>query len=476
MRYLVIALLGLALVASPSAGATHPLRTGFLDPGAFGGPDASKSVVRARRAGSSVARLILFWSDAAPEPPAAPEDPNDPAYQWSTMDQQVIATVRGGLTPIVCITNSAPWAHGPAVGLPGNWPSPTKLGQFARAAALRYSGTFTPPGSTTPLPRVRFWEAWNEPNADSDLTPQRVHGRPATPAHYRLMVNAFAKAVKSVHAGNLVVAGTLGPFGHDSKDIQVVAPITFMSDLLCVSPQKPYRKTCSQRTRFDIWAQNPYTNGGPDWHVHSPSDVSIGELPKVKSLLLAARRHRTIIAPRAPDFWVTEFSWDTNPPDPRGIPLALDARWVSEGLYRMWSAGISTVVWFRLQDDPLRVSPYQSGFFTASGHAKSSLEAFRFPFVAFRTGSGVTIWGRTPSGTSAGVTVEQKVKGHWIRVRRVRADRYGIFSERLRLSAARTGALRAWIPSSSESSIPFSLTVPPTRPSSPFGCGGTIHC
>ena len=101
------------------------------------------------------------------------------------------------------------------------------------------------------------------------------------------------------------------------------------------------------------------------------------------ALLLAAKRQGTVVSNGQPAFWVTEFSWDTKPPDPKGVPQRLHARWVSEALFRMWSAGVSAVIWFRLQDDPLRVSPYQSGFFTTNGQAKYSLEAFRFPFVAF---------------------------------------------------------------------------------------------
>ena len=128
----------------------------------------------------------------------------------------------------------------------------------------------------------------------------------------------------------------------------------------------------------------------------------------MRALLTAAKRAGNIVSPRAPQFWVTEFSWDSNPPDPKGVPSALHARWVAEALYRMWQAGVSTVIWFRLQDDPLRQSPYQSGFYTAGGRAKHSLEAFRFPFVALRTASGVSVWGRTPSGKSGSVTVERQ--------------------------------------------------------------------
>jgi hypothetical protein len=252
--------------------------------------------------------------------------------------------------------------------------------------------------------------------------------------------------------------------------------MTFMSELLCVSLRAPHRKTCAQRTRFDIWAHNPYTNGGPNWHATSPANASIGDLPEMRSLLTAAKRAGTIVSRGTPAFWVTEFSWDTNPPDPKGVPSALHARWVAEALYRMWQAGVSAVIWFRLQDDPLRVSPYQSGFFTAGGKAKPSLEAFRFPFVAFHGGKGVSVWGRTPLGKSGSVIVEARAGTRWRSVARLRADRNGIFSRRLPASTSATTALRAWLVAPAERSVPFSLTVPPSRRTTPFGCGGSIRC
>ena len=61
----------------------------------------------------------------------------------------------------------------------------------------------------------------------------------------------------------------------------------------------------------------------------------IQHLPQVQRLLGAARAAHHIVAARRPPLWVTEFSWDTNPPDPKAVPERLQARWVSEGLYRM---------------------------------------------------------------------------------------------------------------------------------------------
>ena len=52
---------------------------------------------------------------------------------------------------------------------------------FVYAAAVRYSGSFDPDGPEGyggPLPLVRFWEMWNEPNYIGALRPQRKAGKP----------------------------------------------------------------------------------------------------------------------------------------------------------------------------------------------------------------------------------------------------------------------------------------------------------
>lgn len=470
----VICLVLLSCLVAANAGAAGPFRTGFLDPGAFTGPDAARSFAWAHDAGASLVRIPLVWNVVAPQPPANAKDPSDPAYQWDTFDQEVEGAVRQGLDPIIVISGPPVWARGSSVGLPGTWASPLMFGQIAHAAALRYGGKFSPTAGGTPLPRVRYWQAWNEPNAGREVTPQRQNGRAVSPAHYRLLVNAFADAVHGVNASNLVVAGGLAPFGHNSKDIQVLAPVQFMSQLLCVSAQPPYRRTCSSRTRFDVWAHNAYTDGGPNHRAHSPNDASIGDLSKIRNLLTGARRAGTITSPRSPQFWVTEFSWDTKPPDPKGVPTALHERWVSEALYRMWQVGVSAAIWFRIQDDPLRTSPYQSGFFTVGGQAKPSLRAFRFPFVAFRSGKGMQVWGRTPTSTSGSVIVEARAGSHWTKLARMSADRYGIFSGRVALPVETE--IRARVISSAEVSVPFSLIIPPARAATAFGCGGPIPC
>ena len=119
-------------------------------------------------------------------------------------------------------------------------------------------------------------------------------------------------------------------------------------------------------------------------------------------------------------FWVTEFAWDTSPPDPKGVPEELHARWVAEALYRMWAQGVSLVTWFLLRDQSCATCPFQSGLYfrgedgISSDTPKLALTAFRFPFVAFREPSkrSVMFWGRSPA-KRAPVVVEQKTGGSW---------------------------------------------------------------
>jgi hypothetical protein len=172
-------------------------------------------------------------------------------------------------------------------------------------------------------------------------------------------------------------------------------------------------------------------------------------------------------------FWVTEFAWDTNPPDPKGVPLWLHARWTAEALYRMWSAGVSLVTWWGLRDggsgqptSPFVTGLYFGGRTIARDRPKPSLRAFRFPFVAEPERGLVRVWGRTPASQPAVVRIEQRVKGgRWKRRAVLRANRYGIFTALVRARVA--GTMRARI--ASAASLEFGVKPVPDRRVNPFG-------
>jgi hypothetical protein len=170
---------------------------------------------------------------------------------------------------------------------------------------------------------------------------------------------------------------------------------------------------------------------------------------------------------------VTEFSWDTNPPDPAGVPLKLHARWTAEALYQMWSAGVDTAIWLALRDEPLSASFIQGGLYLrgsgglATDKPKPALTAFAFPFVAYVRDKGVYVWARTPWGRPANVVVERRRGSTWQRLAVVRTDRFGIISTTIQGTFAKSDVLRA--DTASARSLPFSLTQPPDRLVTPFG-------
>ena len=448
-----------ALVAATTApaAAAGPLRTGIADPTKLT-HDNKKAFDYTRTTGASVVRLVLNWYDVADAGPFG--DPTDPeaGYFWSFFDEQVRKADARGLDVIASVQRVPEWVDATNTGV---FADAVELGKFAAAAATRYSGTYVPAGETLALPRIRNWQVWNEPNRGYFLQPQWVGSTLESPALYRAMVNEVAAAVHDVHEDNLVIAGGQAPLGR-AADKTGPAPIRFMRELL------------SEPVEFDVWSHHPYTSGGPTHKAAGSGNVALGNLPKMRTLLrenIAAGR--VLTTRNKVQFWVTEFSWDTKGPDPKGVPMKLHARWTSEALYRMWLQGISVVTWFRIQDDPLSVSYYQSGFYTTAGKRKRSFRAFRFPFVAFRQPGRIQVWGRTPTSRPGKVVIQVKAGRRWRNVTSVKATPAGVFRKTFRTPYAK-GAVRARF--ANELSVPFSLTRPPNRWVSPFGCGGGISC
>src|SRR5205085_10368277 len=86
-----------------------------------------------------------------------------------------------GLTVVFPVASAdgpawADGAHRPRDVVPGTWrPSAEAFGAFAKAVARRYSGSFDP--GTGVLPRVRYYQAWGEPNLSHHLMPQWIRVR-----------------------------------------------------------------------------------------------------------------------------------------------------------------------------------------------------------------------------------------------------------------------------------------------------------
>jgi hypothetical protein len=248
-------------------------------------------------------------------------------------------------------------------------------------------------------------------------------------------------------------------------------PLSFMRAFFCLDSK--LQRTCRATNDFDVWAMDPYTSGGPLHHAYYPNDASLGDLPKVRKILNAA-----ILAGNTTNkdlrLWITEFGWDSNPPDAGGVPMKLLTRWVAEGLYRMWQNQVSLVTWFAIRDAPLNVAYWQSGLYYNGGsdllrdRPKPILQAFRFPFVAYPTTMRrLTVWGRTPDSAAHRIVIQQWVpSGTWRRIGVVHSNGDGIFRS---VKVRRIGPCSVRAALGSDFSAAYSLIEEPDHFYNPFG-------
>jgi hypothetical protein len=451
------------------------LRTAVVEPPDLDLAGSNLVFERMHGAGATAVRMDLSWYTIAPKALPAqfdPENPSDPAYDWSSLDARVLAAFAHGVEPYLTVNDAPVWARigDQGVGAP---PNPADLGKFMRAAAERYGGSY--PG----LPRIRYWQVWIEPNVNKFFKPQYdANGKPVAPIRYAAMVNAAAASVHAVHADNKVIAGGLSPFTVKVGITNTIGPMRFMQEMLCMNAKNKPRTSCARRVHFDIWSHHPFTSGGPTHHAQRKGDVSLGDLPEMKALLNASFKAQHILTSGSPGFWVTEFSWDTNPPDPAALPVKLQARWTAEALHVMWKAGITMVTWLDIRDHPYPQDAVQSGLYYAGrtleqDKPKLTLSAFRFPFVAYTQKRGIFVWGRTPWGRPGRVVIYQSSTGRWKQRAFLTANRYGIFTGTIK--GARTGVLRAQLAVGGKAagrSLSFSLKQPPDRLIRIFGSGG----
>ena len=189
------------------------------------------------------------------------------------------------------------------------------------------------------------------------------------------------------------------------------------------------------KVEADVIATHPYTSGNPWHHAVRKDDVSFGDLPLWAKLVSAAERahhFKNKSGGSLVPLWITEFSWDTSPPDPKAVPTRLHARWTAKALYRAYKLGINTLLWGQLKDYPISdrlfFGQYQSGLFYKNDEAKLSLTAFRFPSSPTRK-TGTSRPGGGPRRRPRPVKIEKKTSSGWKKVTQLSTDPQGVFQK-----------------------------------------------
>jgi hypothetical protein len=428
---------------------------------------------RAVSDGASMVRVNIRWPTVAPTHRPSGFVPTNPAskgYDWGATDAAIRDAAAHGLTILVTLYGTPAWAEGPnrpAKAYPGTWrPSPSQFGDFATATARRYSGSYPDPKNPlVNLPRVRLWQAWNEPNLWYDLSPQwtQVGNRylPAAPEIYRGLLNSFYRAVKAVSKSNTVLASGTAPYGDPAGTAPILIarmePVQFYRCLFCLN-RSLKRVGCPGPVYLDAVDHHPYEHAAPTKPAALADNVAVPDVWKITKTVRAGVRAGTVLPRGNKPVWVTELDWDTNPPDKTWVafPLKAQARFVSQAMYVLWRQRVSVVLWLQIRDeppDPQWLGEFRwGGMYFYSGAPKPSAVAFRFPFAARRLDRRhIQVWTRVPRAGMLKVA-EQGRSGRWKVIFRHRVGVHQVLAARLPVSGRST--LRASVGAST--SLPWS--------------------
>lgn len=414
--------------------------------------DPSATLARLRLLGVQQVRLSLYWSYVAPDagsrrPPRhfdASDPASYPAGNWAMWDAIIRDAVSDGIAIDLDAQGAAPrWAMGrgePRGATNLNWePSPGAYREFVHALGERYSGSYDPalgrlaPGDPDDLPRVSFWEVWNEPDYGPSLSPQGVPRHLTvenSPRMYRNLVDAaWTSLHQTGHGADTFLWGELAPRGKPFWGVfSGMKPLPFLRAMFCVdSNYRPLRgaaaairgcPTTPAGTRafralnpalFEATgvSDHPYMRWYAPNHEAQP-DPDYSTLGEMRNLERALDRLQHVYGSHARlPIWDTEFGYLTDPPKRHD-----QYPWVSLGTaayYMNWAEYIS---WrdprIRSFDQYLLYDPepalpandwggFASGLLTYRGAQKPTYDAFRLPLylpvTTQRRGSSLEVWG-----------------------------------------------------------------------------------
>jgi hypothetical protein len=485
MRSLTLALVAGALLA-PAAHASQDQSSIMMDDDllVYRGPvTAQRAMTQMKALGVDTIRVTVLWSivaDKARFTPAeikklkgkkarraaklqtkrfrASSPKTYPKLNWDRYDELVAIAQSVGLRVYFNVTGPGPpWAHAKPPKFQKNLrktykPKAPFFKQFVTAVGKRYSGSYRDEnGSKSILPRVSFWSLWNEPNQAGWLSPQweKVKGKRilVSPMLYRKLYQAGYKGLLKTGHGigtDTVLLGETAPLGSTKTTSKSPPyPAQFLRELACVKQDGSKYTGSAAKVRgcnkfgpalqASGYAHHPYTKNVPTTTQPPPGGLTMANISQLGTLLddLSAKTGGKI--PADLPLYMTEFGFETNPPDPfNGVPLLSQAAFNTLGEFLAFSnPRIASQAQFLLRD----VAPvakrtpgtkpywftYQSGLYFNNSVPKPAVFAYQTPFLVFPGGTDLatshqsfTFWGQLrflPDGVPANAIIQWRPKG-----------------------------------------------------------------
>jgi hypothetical protein len=430
------AMLLVALLLPAAAGASSRQQMILQDDGVLLGHtrhDPNAAMAEAKALGVDMVRVFVNWYRVSPRPTRRTRprgfnvgNPDSRGYDWEIYDAFVARAKANGLKILLTLAPPLPyWASEEPRRCPHRiggyghlarscmWkPDPKLFGQFTKAVARRYGRNAAGPYGGS----VDLWSIWNEPNLEHYLYPQlqRMPGGPVDLAarRYRELWQEGWKAIARYDRPlrNKVLFG---------ETAAISSPADTLHAALCLDERgRPFRgrrrsqQGCSSPRRLPIGgvAVHPYNNdaGGSVFTRSFTSDsLPLGHLARLHRLMDRAVRHGRI--PRGRGIYITEFGFQSSPPDRIvRIGLGRHAQVLNEA-ERLFFADrrVKAVAQYELFDAP-RVREFNTGLRRSSGRKKPAWEAFRMPLTVTRlSADSVEVWGAArpaPGGATVEVT------------------------------------------------------------------------
>lgn len=426
--------------------------------------DPDKAMAEVKYLGADAVRLFVVWARAAPGAksrtvPAGFDgaDPNSPGYDWAAYDAFVERARRHGLKVVLSLSGGAIpyWASNQPSKCPHRiggyrnlslscmWkPNAAKFRDFSQAVATRYRG------------KVDTYSLWNEPNLEHYLYPQFKRTSYGT-------IDLGGKMLRELWIGGYrgLKAGDPRARRHVlfGETAAISSPVDTLYSALCLNENgRPYTgrikkaQGCSKPKPLPIagLAVHPYNkdaSGNVFTRSFTKDSMSMAYLSRATRVLRTAERYRRI--PKGKGVWVTEFGFQSNPPDSRyGLNLQSHARALNEADRLFFGdPRVRAVTQFELYDAPERRKEdiYNTGLRTINGKLKPAWGAYRMPLVVTRLSANVVeVFGHVrPAKRRTTVTLLAARKGAKSkRVARPVTNRSGFF--RIRLKRGSAAALR----------------------------------
>jgi hypothetical protein len=436
--------------------------------------------------GVDIVKVRVSWRSIAPggtsrtKPNFNAADPNAyPASAWAPYDAIVRGATARGMGVLFQLGGNAPeWATGGRKNSAVNEPNANEFKSFVQAVGTRYSGSFggsstggggTPGGLPLPvssllgstagatsaanaLPRVTAYTVWNEPNLKSWLSPTVKNGVPYAPVLYRRLMYAAADGLgASGHSSDQLLLGELLPFARSGRTgTTKIRPLTFLRELGCLdSRYRPYRgkaaklRGCTGKFRKlpgTGVAFHPYTlGGGPDIPTPNKDDASIATLSRVTGAV-DRLYSKGRLARRGMPLWITEFGFQSSPPDHFATPLGNIPGFMGQSeriAYK--NSRVLSYSQYPLVDDR-GLAGFQSGLRFRNNKPKPGVYAAFAHTIYVRqlSGSRVEVFGCERAATSGNVSIQSRTgkKGKWKTVASAAVNQLGYFDRTVKLSSA----------------------------------------